>query len=46
MAVSPGELAKAGMDRGDASIPTACMVIANALATGVTVARAVAPCTV
>jgi hypothetical protein len=46
IAVIPGELAKAGIERGDTSIPTACMVIGNALAKGVTVARAIAPCTV
>ena len=43
--MAPGALAKAGNESGDASAPIACMVIGNALATGVTVPSAVAPST-
>jgi hypothetical protein len=41
----PGALAKAGKERGDKSVPGACMVTGKALASGVTVPSAIAPAT-
>ncbi|MGO9010386.1 MAG: hypothetical protein ACLQPN_09810 [Bryobacteraceae bacterium] len=45
-AVAPTSLANALNDKGDASVPIDCIVTGKALATGVTVSRAVAPWTV